>query len=218
MLLLLRKNIAVAFGFLLPFLTVTTLYWLISRSRLNLPFLLLQMLWMWVAISSVISLGEAIEDKNGGYHLLRQLPLKLSEIVASKFLLVVCTVLLMVAYNALIFSLFASDPTRLALAIRLVLAGAMAFLIIAGAIYAAVYRFGLSNMVKVFWFIVLILLAGFIVMVEILVGGLGDRINHYKEIFLTLSPWLWILAAMFTGSSFYGFYCLSLRNLRNREF
>jgi uncharacterized membrane protein len=161
-----------------------TIYW-VWRKEEGLDFLtfaLMQNFFLYLMVSGAISTSESDEDKNNGYKFLRILPVKDSEIVKSKFLLVLISVVLLVGYYWVLFSLFTRNPDYLALSRTAVLVTGTIALILGGLAFLGIFKFGLSRMVKYFWSMVLLFFVAIILLREILLPSIEIDLPTLAEL------------------------------------
>lgn len=144
------------YALLLPLLNQDRL---LSPDPLDLSFVLYLNIYMtWLIIGSVWA-QEQLEHKNNGYGFLRTLPIQDHEIVLSKFILVLLSVLIYLVAHMVWFNLnFEEEGILLAARNNLVLMGNFT-LVIAGLIYLGFYRFGYHRFGKIAIFVWFLLIA-----------------------------------------------------------
>lgn len=134
------------YALLLPLLNQDRI---LSPNPLDLSFVLYLNIYMtWLIIGSVWA-QEQLEHKNNGYAFLRNLPIQDRDIVLSKYILVLLSVLVYLLVHMVWFNL-SFEETGFLLAARnnLVLMGNFS-LVLAGLIYLGFYRFGYHKFGKI---------------------------------------------------------------------
>lgn len=144
---IIKKDILPVLILPLVLLPLMILYWSISRDSLDLAALFLETGYTIGLVMLVILIAEKQEMKNGGYAFLATLPIKTSEIVAARFILIFLMALLFTSVSAFFFSGLASDGAEARLALAVLVSGGSAGLILGGSAQVLSYRFGARKMI-----------------------------------------------------------------------
>jgi len=118
--------------------------------------------WAFLLVSGSISTGEGYEEKHKGYRILSVLPLTGREIVGTKFLLVLGSVILATGLNVALLVLKAGSPGRTDLMVMIGVLWGVVCLIYGGIMYVGIFRFGFTSMTKMFWMVFLVLIVAMI--------------------------------------------------------
>lgn len=163
-----KMNVLKVSAFLVTMPAFMSLYWVWRGDTAYLNLVVMQSYFLFLLISSTVSLTEQYEDQNKGYKFLRMLPVTIREIVTAKFLVVLMVVVILTAYHWVFFSFFSRNADHLALSWTFTMAVAVLGLVWVGVMYVCIYRFGMSRMVKYIWFVVILYLATLVITMELL--------------------------------------------------
>lgn len=152
---LVKKNsiifIAYTVGFAGIFFPLLNVSWIKASEPFDFGYVFYQGSWIsWIVLGS-LWMQEQIEYKSKGYAFLRTLPLKKSEIVYSKFIVMFLTVLFFVGYLCTAYSIFPVPREDLALIYSYIIILGSINLLIAGLIYVGIFRYGFHKISKIIW-------------------------------------------------------------------
>lgn len=140
------KRNANFFAFYLIFVVVLVGFMaIIIHNELKVIFVIISGILVILQVVGGTFVNEQYEEKHKGYVFLSVLPVKVEEIVAAKFLLVLITNALFVGFLVFLFSLSESPPGEIALAQSYVLFMGVICLIITGMSYAGIFGIGYTK-------------------------------------------------------------------------
>ena len=175
--------------FLLAAAGIVTSVKILSVSLGNAYFVSLGNFLIYLMVMGMIFIGEQYEEKHKGYTLLSTLPVKIREVVALKFLLVLLNLTLYVGLLVLLSKLFVSEQ-NFSLVRSLGLMNGSVALILSGFFYIGIYGLGYTKFTIIFLSFTVAL--GFIPMGIQMFSDLDKLINQFKT-FLGAVPWPWVL-------------------------
>ena len=168
---------------------VVTLIKILTASAGNAYYILLGNFLIYLMIMGMIFIPEQYEEKHKGYMLLATLPVKIREILAVKFILILISLTVYVSYLVLLSRIFVSERNfPLARSFSL-LNGAVA-LLLAGVVYTGIFGLGYTKFTIVFLTFVTAL--GIVPMAIQLFADLNKIIDQFQSCLIAL-PWWWIL-------------------------
>ena len=105
--------------------------------------------FIFVLVYGIVSRNEYNEDKNGGYMMLRTLPIKSYKIVVSKFITAIILAVIGALFSYVVISVYSrsfiiDDATKL-----LILAGVSISLLFSGFLYILVYKVGATKAINI---------------------------------------------------------------------
>jgi len=104
---------------------------------------------IFVVLFSHFLLTEQAEAKSNGYYFLKTLPLKTTEIIAGKFVLVLFIDILYVLFAVFIVGLFSKSPEFFTFWRAYIIVCAVLSLNVTAVLYIVVYKFGFGNFFKI---------------------------------------------------------------------
>jgi hypothetical protein len=192
MLRLMKKNALYFAYYAAVIFPLMALYVYFIRKELSGPTVMFQGLWLILVVEGALAVSEKAEDKTHGYDFLRTLPIKDSEIVLSKFLIVLLTTIFLVAFNYILY-LFIPGPVHLFTIGRiLVLISGIYALILAATSYVIIFRFGHAKFVKFIWAVMIITMVAPILIFESVILKMGLDISTVTGKLSQLSWLFWI--------------------------
>ncbi len=165
------------------------------RKELSSPIVMFQGLWLILIVEGSLAINEKTEEKSRGYDFLRTLPIKDSEIVLSKFLLVLFTAIFLVILNCILY-LFVPGPEHLYTLGQVFLPlSAIYALILAGVSYIIIFRFGHAVFVKFVWAAMIIsmvapvlFLENVILKMDLDIVTIMEKLSQVRWILLVVMP------------------------------
>jgi hypothetical protein len=115
--------------------------------------------YLFFVVLGAIYIHEQLEQKTNGYAFLRTLPIKASDIVVSKFLLVFLTNLIYVGFHCVAFAKISSDPGYFNPSCAFLIINANICLVLTALLYLGIFRYGyalVGKLVILFWFLIVI--------------------------------------------------------------
>lgn len=207
MLRLIQKN---AFYFTLNtvvILTLMTVYWFTARNELSWGMVLFQGLWMILIVEGSISSNEKAEEKSNGYKLLRILPVGDREIVISKFILVLSTVVFVLAYNYILYFFIPGSSHLYALGRFHVFLCLFISLFLAGLSYIIIFRFGNAVFLKFVWIATITIIVTPILLIELVLLKMDIDFRSFIDQIARLNGLIWVTI----GLSGLGVYFLMMQ-------
>jgi hypothetical protein len=186
---LIRRSAVQGLIYLLAAVIVVLGVKILSSAAGNAYFVLLGNMLIYLMIMGMIFIGEQYEDKHGGYELLATLPVRIREVVALKFSLVLIYLAFYIGFLAILASLSVSEQ-NIALVLSLILLNGSTALIFAGLFFLGIFGLGYTKFTIAFLSFTVAL--GFVPMAIQLFGDLDKLIDQFK-VFLKSVPWLWVL-------------------------
>ena len=136
---ILKKNLIFPVGYLTFMLLLLTAIQIAIGNELNVPLVLVSGIMPFFLILGVIFMNEQYEEKHNGYAFLDILPLKAHEIVAPKFLLIFCGVVILTSLTIILLYSTTAIPEQLVLARSYILLGMCVSLVFAGILYTSIF-------------------------------------------------------------------------------
>ena len=198
-------------------MAIETVYMLMVRKTLNINILIsLGQILMYCVLASVLT-SEKAEEKNNGYAFMSHLPIKDSDIVASKFAVILAAVVFLCAYTSALVSFMESESYMFPFSrIFLLLCGNLG-LILAGGMYILVYRWGYTTFMKISVIFVIVLLVGPVLFIEFV---LVRRNIDYEGLFQSVNnlSWIiWLIATVISLMLFWGLLQTAIKAKENQR-
>lgn len=127
---------------------------LTAPDPLSLNFVFTLAPYIFFLILGAIYIQEQVEDKSNAYTFLRTLPIKSSDIVMAKFLLVLLTALFWVGFHCVALARISTDPSYLNPSCAFLIVNANLCLLSAGLVYISIFHFGfrkIGKFILIFW-------------------------------------------------------------------
>jgi hypothetical protein len=143
------KKEAKAFLFYIFIILPLTLYWVISRDRLDVIMVFIQGLILTMLVVIPVLINEQHEEKHNGYQLMSILPIKKIEIIAAKFITVLTAAVVLVAGNCLFFSFFAGSSDGMTTSRSFILLAGISGILLAALVYIGIFIFGYTKFLMI---------------------------------------------------------------------
>jgi hypothetical protein len=193
MLHLMKTNARYFIQHYVSFMTLVTLYFYFVRQEFSSAMVLMQGLWLILAVEGALAVNEKVEEKYQSYKFLRCLPIKDCDVVLSKFSLVVLTAAILVAYNYSLY-LFIPGPEYLYTIGRVfVLSCAIFAIFLAAVSYIIIFRFGHAVFVKFVWVTMIITMVSPILIFEFVILKMDMDISKITETLTQMNGMIWFL-------------------------
>jgi hypothetical protein len=162
-----------------------------------------------------LGLIEIVEEKSKGYGVLRNLPLTIREITAAKFLMVLLAVIVWLVYSMIVIAFGDVSPEFKIISQGYIVGCCLVALVFAAILYNAVFRFGLTGILKAF---ILVLPVAMMVSQGALMMLFREKINGMDMRWLAgPSGIYYIVSAGLAGLILFGLLALPAPNLLYRR-
>jgi hypothetical protein len=169
------------------------LYFYLVRKEFSGAMVMFQGLWLILIVEGGLTVNEKTEEKSSGYKFLRTLPIKDHEVVLSKFLIVLCTTILLVALNYSLYLFIPGSVHMYAIGRVTVLLSGIYALLLAAVSYIIIFRFGHSAFAKFVWAAMIFSMIGPIVLFEFVILKIKPDLAVITEKIGQLYWLFWIL-------------------------
>ena len=153
-----------AFSFILfILLAVGLVFPLFNHDRLTGPdpltlnFVFTLAPYLFFVVLGAVYIHEGLEQKTNGYSFLRTIPVKASDVVISKFVLVFLTTLVYVGFHCVAFAKISSDPGYFNPSCSFLTINANICLLLTALFYIGIFRYGYTKVGKflvLFWVLI----------------------------------------------------------------
>ena len=175
---------------MIALLGLQTFYWFWRKDPLDTHLILFQAQWIFYIILVSINISEQVEEKSKGYKFLETLPVTDSEIVRSKFMIILIIVCFLVIYNNVLY-LFKPGPSYLFnLGRYFIPVAASITLFCAALLYVLRFKLGFSKFIKIGWIIAIGGVIGPFLFIEFVLLKINMDLDQFV---LFLSEQHWIL-------------------------
>jgi len=206
-----KKNAIYFIQHTVAIMILMTLYFYFVRQEFSDGMVLMQGLWLILAVEGALIVNEKIEEKSQSYKFLRCLPIKDREVVLSKFTLVLLTTAILVWYNNILY-LFIPGPEYLYTIGRVFLLLCAIFAILLAAVsYIIIFRFGHSVFVKFVWVAMIITMVSPILIFELVILKMDMEIGEIMERLAQLHWLTWVIMPICGLAIFYLLYQIATR-------
>jgi hypothetical protein len=193
------------------FMTLVTLYFYFVRQEFSGAMVLMQGLWLILAVEGALAVNEKVEEKYQSYKFLRCLPIKDREVVLSKFSLILLTTAILVAYNYFLY-LFIPGPEYLYTIGRVfVLLCAIFAIFMAAVSYIIIFWFGHAAFVKFVLVTMIITMVSPILIFEFVILKMDMEISEIMERLGQLHWLTWVIMPICGLAIFYLLYQIATR-------
>ena len=141
------------------FLAVGLVFPLFNHARLTGPdpltlnFVFTLAPYLFFVVLGAVYIHEQMEEKTNGYSFLRILPVRASDVVVSKFLLVFLTTLVYVGFHCVAFVNISPDPSYVYPSCSFLIINANIYLVLTALLYVGIFRYGNSKIGKLIFFL-----------------------------------------------------------------
>jgi hypothetical protein len=177
------------FVYLLAVVIILSAVKILSAGKGNALFVFLGNMMVYMMTMGIIFIVEQYEDKHKGYALLSSLPVKMREVLALKFALVLFYLALYVGFLVILAKIYVSGR-NFALVRSLTLFNGTLGLILAGLFFIGIFGLGYTKFTIIFLSFTVAL--GFVPMAIQMFADLDRLIEQFKS-FLRMLPWIWVL-------------------------
>jgi len=212
-----QKN---ALGYLLIGLSLMTLiviYLLIRRGPFDPAIILFQGQMMIYGIGAGLLNSEQLEEKCQGYKFLRILPINDRDIVASKFVVLFFTTILLVGFNCTIYFFIGGNPNLFTLGrIFLLFCGNLS-LIIGAFLHIFIFRLGAAKFIKIGWIIMVSVMILPLLFIEIALPKIDINFQGILQSMAGLHWMLWVMITLSVITIYFGLMVLAVKAKRTQR-
>lgn len=184
-----------------------------GNDQLDLVYILYQGSFLfWIALGAIWA-HENMENKTNGYKFLRTLPIKQSDIVISKFILVFLSILVFVIYQSVMVALIVKNPEYAFTARIYVTNLGNICLILSALIYIGIYKFGFTKFGKyalMGWFLLFI---SPVLLREFIMPRFNLSLTDFIQLITRMN---WIVATIICLALYFGLMQVAIK-LRSQE-
>lgn len=121
---------------------------LTGPNPLTLNFVFTLAPYLFFVVLGAVYIHEQLEQRSNGYAFLRTLPVKASDIVVSKFLLVFLSTLIYIGFHCLAFVKISTDPSYWKTSCSFLIINGNICLILTALLYVGIFRYGYNKVGK----------------------------------------------------------------------
>jgi hypothetical protein len=211
MLHLMKKNAIYFIQHTVAIMILMTLYFYFVRQEFSDGMVLMQGLWLILAVEGALIVNEKIEEKSQSYKFLRCLPIKDREVVLSKFSLILLTTAILVLYNYFLYLLIPGSEYLYTIGRVFLLLCAIFAILLAAVSYIIIFRFGHSVFVKFVWVAMIITMVSPILIFELVILKMDMEIGEIMERLAQLHWLTWVIMPICGLAIFYLLYQIATR-------
>ncbi len=193
MLRLMKKNALYFIQHSISFMILVTLYFYFVRQEFSGAMVLMQGLWLILAVEGALAVNEKIEEKSQVYKFLRSLPIKDREVVLSKFALVLLTTAILVWYNNILYLFIPGSEYLYTIGRVFIFLCAIFAIFLAAISYIIIFRFGHTVFVKFVWVAMIITMVSPILIFEFVILKMDTDISKITETLTQMNGMIWFL-------------------------
>jgi hypothetical protein len=211
MLSIVKKNIAYFLGYFSFIFILTAILRIALGNERAVPLVLISGVLIFMLVFGSLFINEQYEEKHKAYDFLDILPVKASEIVFAKFGLVLVTVVAIIGYLLLLFSLSKVSPNNWVLVRSYILMSGVVCLFFAALSYVGIFGLGYTKFAMIVMTFVVLL--GFVpILIMKFNGNNMDVLIENILAFLRNINWLVI-----TPLALIGYFCLMFIAIKIKE-
>jgi hypothetical protein len=153
--------------------------------------------YLFFVVLGAVYFHEQLEQKSNGYAFLRTLPVKTSDIVVSKFLLVFLSVLIYTGFHCVAFVKISADPSYWKPSCSFLIINGNLCLILTALLYVGIFRYGYNKVGKFLIFLWLFIVLSPIPINIFLLRRLGISRGEIIEKVISAN---WIVITLICGA------------------
>lgn len=211
MLRLMKKNAFYFAYYAAIIMPLMTLYFYLVRKEFSGAMVMFQGLWLILTVVGALAVNEKTEEKQHGYDFLRLLPIRDHEIVLSKFLIVLLTTILLVAFNYILYLFIPGSVHMYAVGRVVVFLSAIYALVLTGISYFIIFRFGHGAFTKFLWAAMIISMLGPIFIFEAVILKTKTDLTTITEKLGQLYWLFWIVIPLCGLGVFFYLFRMAVR-------
>ena len=191
--LIIKRNLLNSLIYLAAALAIVIIVKILSASSGNAYFVMVGAVLNYFLVMGIVFISEQYEDKHKGYALLASLPVRIRDVVAVKFILVLLNLALFTAFLVILSKLFISKENYGLVKSFFLLNGSTA-LLLGGLFYLGIYALGYTKFTVVF--LSFTVAAGFVPMAIRMFADFDALMDQFQQ-FLRTFPWGWAAPLVF---------------------
>jgi hypothetical protein len=166
---------------------------LTGPNPLTLNFVFTLAPYLFFVVLGAVYIHEQLEQKSNGYKLLRTLPVKASDIVISKFILVFLSVFIYLGFHCVAFAKISADPSYWKPSCFFLIINGGLCLILTALLYVGIFRYGYNKIGKYVVFLWLFIIISPIPINILLLKRLGINRQEIIEKVISLN---WVIVTV----------------------
>lgn len=200
-------------------LAVGLIYPLFNHDRLTGPdpltlnFVFTLAPFLFFVVLGAVYTHEQWEQKSNGYAFLRTLPVKASDIVSSKFFLVLLSVLIYIGFHCVAFFKISTDPSYWKPSCSFLIINGNICLILVALLYVGIFRYGYNKVGKFVIFLWLFILFSSIPINIFLLRRLGISRQEIIEKVIGLN---WVIVTLVCVALYYLMMRIAIKALEKQ--
>jgi hypothetical protein len=167
--------------------------------------------YLFFVVLGAVYIHEQMEEKTNGYSFLRILPVRASDVVVSKFLLVFLTTLVYVGFHCVAFVKISPDPSYFNPSCSFLIINANICLVLIALLYVGIFRYGNSKVGKLIVFLWIFIVIAPIPINIFLLKRLGIS---RKEIIENVISFNWVIVTCVSVSVFFLLMRTAIKTLK----
>jgi hypothetical protein len=169
--------------------------------------------YLFFVVLSAVHIHEQLEQKSNGYAFLRTLPVKASDIVISKFLLVFLSALVYTVFHCVAFTKISSDPSYWKPSCSFLIINGNFCLILTALLYIGIFRYGYNKVGKYVIFLWLFIVLSPIPINIFLLRRLGISRREIIEQVISLN---WVIVTLVCLALYYFLMRVAIKTLEKQ--
>jgi hypothetical protein len=169
--------------------------------------------YLFFVVLGAVSIHEQLEQKSNGYAFLRTLPVKASDIVISKFLLVFLSALAYIVFHCVAFAKISSDPSYWKPSCSFLIISGNICLVLTALLYVGIFRYGYNKVGKYVIFLWLFIVISPIPINIFLLRRLGISRQEIIEKVTSLN---WVIVTLVCLALYYLLMRVSIKTLEKQ--
>jgi hypothetical protein len=169
--------------------------------------------YLFFVVLGAIYIHEQLEQKSNGYAFLRTLPVKASDIVVSKFLLVLLSALVYIGFHCVAFVKISTDPSYWKPSCSFLIINGNICLILTASLYIGIFRYGYNKVGKYVIFLWLFIVFSPIPINIFLLRRLGINRQEIIERVISLN---WVTVTLVCVALYYLLMRVAIKTLEKQ--
>lgn len=169
--------------------------------------------YLFFVVLGAVYIHEQLEQKSNGYAFLRTLPVKASDIVVSKFLLVFLSSLVYVGFHCVAFAKISTDPSYWKPSCSFLIISGNICLVLTALLYMCIFRYGYNKVGKYVIFLWLFIVLSPIPINIFLLRRLGISRQEIIERVISLN---WVIVTLVCLALYYFLMRVAIKTLEKQ--
>ncbi len=169
--------------------------------------------YLFFVVLGAVYIHEQLEQKSNGYAFLRTLPVKASDIVVSKFLLVFLSSLVYVGFHCVAFAKISTDPSYWKPSCSFLIISGNICLVLTALLYMGIFRYGYNKVGKYVIFLWLFIVLSPIPINIFLLRRLGISRQEIIERVISLN---WVIVTLVCLALYYFLMRVAIKTLEKQ--